>query len=147
MAAGGAGGDPRGISEGAGALTRIWTIDGHSDALVLQASAGIIVTAAGTPPAKVKVDVIGRERKPVLINEALGDLEISNQEWIKREGIVAFAGYPLIVEDQLLGVVSLFSRKTLSKATLQALAVVADGVALGIERLRAEAKVREQTEV
>src|SRR6266545_3017065 len=125
MAAGGAGGDPRGISEGAGALTRIWTIDGHSDALVLQASAGIIVTAAGTPPAKVKVDVIGRERKPVLINEALGDLEISNQEWIKREGIVAFAGYPLIVEDQLLGVVSLFSRKTLSKATLQALAVVA----------------------
>ena len=129
------------------ALARIWTTNGDSDDLVLQASAGMIVQTDGTPPAKVKVDVIGRERKPVLTNEALGDPEISNQEWIRREGIIAFAGYPLIVEDQLLGVISLFSRKALSDATLQALAVVADGVALGIERLRAEAKLREQTEV
>jgi signal transduction histidine kinase/CheY-like chemotaxis protein len=129
------------------ALARIWTTDGGPDTLALQASAGIIVQTDGTPPAKVKVDVIGRERKPVLTNEALGDPEISNQEWIRREGIIAFAGYPLIVEDQLLGVISLFSRKALSNAALQALAVVADGVALGIERLRAEAKVREQTEV
>ena len=128
-------------------LARIWTIDGASGELVLQASAGIPVLTEGTPPAKVKVDVIGRERKPVLTNEVLGDPEISNQEWIRREGIVAFAGYPLIVEDQLLGVISLFSRQALSKATLQALSVVADGVALGIERLRAEAKLREQTEV
>jgi signal transduction histidine kinase/ActR/RegA family two-component response regulator len=128
-------------------LARIWTTDGDPDALALQASAGLTVQTDGTPPAKVKVDVIGRERKPVLTNEALGDPEISNQEWIRREGIIAFAGYPLLVEDQLLGVVSLFSRKALSPATLQALAVVADGIALGIERLRAEAQVREQTEV
>lgn len=128
-------------------LARIWTVDGSAETLVLQASAGINVLTDGTPPAKVKVDVIARERTPVLTNEALGDPEISNQEWIRREGIVAFAGYPLIVEDQLLGVISLFSRNALSKATLQALAVVADGVALGIERQRAEAKLREETEV
>jgi signal transduction histidine kinase/ActR/RegA family two-component response regulator len=128
-------------------LARIWTTDGASDGLVLKASAGLTVLTDGAPPAKVKVDVISRERRPVLTNEALGDPEISNQEWIRREGIVAFAGYPLLVEDQLLGVISLFSRTELSKATLQALAVVADGVALGIERQRAEAKLREQTEV
>ena len=129
------------------ALARIWTTERGSDALALQASSGMIVQADGTPPAKLKVDLIGRERKPVLTNEALGDPEISNQEWVRREGIVAFAGYPLIVEDQLLGVISLFSRKPLSRSTLQALAVVADGVALGTERQRAEAKLREQTEV
>src|SRR5690242_9115019 len=49
-------------------LARIWTTDGASDALVLQASAGLTVLTDGTPPAKVKVDVIGRERKPVLTN-------------------------------------------------------------------------------
>ncbi len=129
------------------ALSRIWTTDGGSDVLTLQASAGMTVQTDGTIPAKVKVDLIGRERKPVLTNEALGDPEISNQEWVRREGVVAFAGYPLIVEDQLLGVISVFSRTSLSKSTLQALAVVADGIALGIERLRAEAKAREETEV
>jgi GAF domain-containing protein len=128
-------------------LSRIWTADGVSDVLTLQASAGLTVQTDGTIPAKVKVDLIGSERKPVLTNEALGDPEISNQEWVRREGIIAFAGYPLIVEDQLLGVISVFSRQPLSKSTLQALAVVADGIALGIERLRAEAKAREETEV
>jgi anti-anti-sigma regulatory factor len=52
--------------------------------------------------------------------------------------MVAFAGYPLIVEDRLIGVMAMFSRETLTEATLQAMASIANAVALGIERKRAE---------
>lgn len=133
------------------ALVRIWTTDESSPegsaGLTIQASAGDIAQPDGTPAAKVKIDLIARERKPLLTNEIFEDSEISSQEWVRHENLVSFAGYPLIVDDQLLGVISLLSRKALTPSVLQALAVVADGIALGIERLRAEARLREQTEV
>jgi hypothetical protein len=52
---------------------------------------------------------------------------------------VAFAGYPLKVEEQVLGVVAAFARQPLSATTLQAFASVADAVAQFIKRKRAEA--------
>jgi signal transduction histidine kinase/CheY-like chemotaxis protein len=54
------------------------------------------------------------------------------------EGIVGFAGYPLIVEDRLLGVMALFARRALEDDTLEALAALADLIAQGIERMRLE---------
>src|SRR4030095_7760880 len=52
------------------------------------------------------------------------------------------AGYPLIVEDRLIGVVALFARHTLSESILDTLASVADIIAQGIERKRAEEALR-----
>src|SRR5262249_32209522 len=49
-----------------------------------------------------------------------------------------FAGHPLVVEDRLIGVVALFARHPLSESTLDTLASVADLIAQGIERKRAE---------
>jgi len=58
--------------------------------------------------------------------------------------MVAFAGYPLIVEERLVGVMALFARARLSAATLDTLAAVADLIAQGIERKHAEERVRQQ---
>jgi GAF domain-containing protein len=58
--------------------------------------------------------------------------------------MVAFAGYPLVVEDRLIGVVALFARRPLSESILDALASVAGTIAQGIERKRAEQAVRER---
>ena len=52
--------------------------------------------------------------------------------------MVAFAGYPLAVEDRVIGVMAMFSRHALSGSTLQAMAMVADHIALGIQRKRSE---------
>src|SRR5262245_37336089 len=52
--------------------------------------------------------------------------------------MVAFAGYPLLVEDRVIGVVALFARRPLSESILDTLATVADIIAQGIERKRAE---------
>jgi signal transduction histidine kinase/ActR/RegA family two-component response regulator len=52
--------------------------------------------------------------------------------------MVAFAGYPLIVEDRLVGVMAIFARQRLADDTLDAMASVADIISQGIERKRAE---------
>ena len=48
--------------------------------------------------------------------------------------MVAFAGYPLLVGDRLLGVMALFAKEELSADSLSTLSSVANQIALGIER-------------
>src|SRR5579859_5167899 len=60
--------------------------------------------------------------------------------------MVAFAGYPLVVEDRLVGVMAMFSRQPLSEATLDAMASVAKAIGLGIERKRGQERLRDQQE-
>ena len=63
-------------------------------------------------------------------------LEIKNGE---REGMVAFAGYPLIVGNRLIGVMGMFAKRPLPEATIDTLGSVATQIALGINRMQAEA--------
>ncbi|MEG3863479.1 PAS domain-containing protein [Microcoleus sp. herbarium12] len=55
---------------------------------------------------------------------------------------LTFAGYPLIVEERLVGVMVIISRQPLTKPFQETLASVADVIALGIERKRAEAELK-----
>jgi PAS domain S-box-containing protein len=120
------------------AFARIWTLNAKENVLELQASAGMYTHLDGAhgrvPFGQFKIGRIAEERQPHLTNEVIGDPQVSDQEWAKREGMVAFAGYPLIVEDRLIGVVAMFARKPLMDATLQAMSSVANAVALGVER-------------
>jgi PAS domain-containing protein len=58
--------------------------------------------------------------------------------------MVAFAGYPLIVDNQLLGVIAMFARQELNESTLIALASSADAIALGIKRKQTEVALATQ---
>ncbi|CBN58580.1 PAS domain-containing protein [Kamptonema sp. PCC 6506] len=55
--------------------------------------------------------------------------------------IASFAGYPLIVEDRLVGVMAILSYQPLSQGLQETLSSVANVIALGIERKRAEAEL------
>ena len=68
------------------------------------------------------------------------------QDWARREGVAAFAGYPLIVEDRLVGVMAVFTRKVLPQATITTLAAIAESLALGIQGKWAETVLRESEE-
>lgn len=122
-----------------GALARIWTLNEAENVLELQASGGLYTHTDGAhgqvPVGQYKIGLIAQERKPLLTNAVLGDPRVHDQEWARREGLVAFAGYPLLVEDRLVGVMAMFARQPLSEATLEAMASVANGVALGIARV------------
>jgi PAS domain S-box-containing protein len=132
------------------ALARIWTFEEAENVLVLRASAGLYTHLNGPhgriPLGQFKIGLIAQERKPHLTNAVLSDPRVSDQEWAAREGMVAFAGYPLVVEDRLVGVVALFARQPLSEETLQALGSIADEIALGIDRRRAGEALRASEE-
>ena len=130
------------------AFARIWTLNEKEQMLELRASAGIYTDLDGAqtriPMSRDVMGMIAQERTPHMTNEVIGDARVSDQEWAKREGMAAFAGYPLIVDDQLVGVMAVFARHPLSPSALSALGSMADLVALGIHRDRAEEEVQRQ---
>ncbi|HUS16585.1 MAG TPA: ATP-binding protein [Chloroflexia bacterium] len=127
-----------------GSLARIWVCNPRTNVLELEASAGLSQRLDGThsrvPVGEFKIGRIAATRRPHLTNEVLTDAEIQHPEWARREGLVAFAGYPLLVEDRLVGVMALFARQPLPDSTLDTLATVAHSLALGIDRHRSAAE-------
>lgn len=119
-------------------FARIWTLNEKEQVLELQASAGLYTHLDGTharvPVGKFKIGLIAEERLPHLTNDVLDDPRVGDLKWARREGLVAFAGYPLLVEDRLIGVLAMFARVKLAPETLQVLASIAAAIAQGIDR-------------
>ena len=132
------------------AFARIWTFNEEDEMLELQASAGIYTHIDGghsrIPIGKLKIGHIAQERKPHLTNNVIEDPLIGDKEWAEREGMVAFAGYPLIVDKRVMGVVAVFARHSLPETILNVFASVSDGIALGIRRKQSEVTLQESEE-
>ncbi len=124
------------------AFARIWTLNDKDNVLELQSSAGMYTHIDGAharvPVGALKIGRIAEERLPHLSNSVLDDPRVGDREWARREGMVSFAGHPLILADEVVGVMAMFARKPLSDATLSALASVANSVAQTIRRKRSE---------
>ena len=123
------------------AFARIWTLNEFDRVLELQASAGLYTHLDGgharVPVGRFKIGMIAEERIPHLSNDVVKDPRVSDPGWAEAEGMVSFAGYPLLVAGRLVGVIALFARRPLSDDLLTALAGIADAVAVGIDRDRA----------
>ncbi len=125
-------------------LAQIWILDPADRMLHLKATAGAItdVDSQTNPLTKLNPDqnLIG-DGKPMLVNKVADDVRVPCQDWVKQEGIVAYAGYPLMLEGNLIGLMSIFSHTRLSQAVIQEMGSVANGIALSIERKRSEEKL------
>src|SRR5205085_11145298 len=97
---------------------------------------------ARIPLGEHKVGLIARSRRPRLTNCLIEDPLLGEPEWAKREAITAFAGHPLVVDNRLVGVIALVSRKTLPDDFLTFFGSIADKIALGIQRQRAEEQLQ-----
>ena len=121
---------------------RIWTLNKDTDALELQSSAGSSSSLDGVfcsiPVGKSRLGWIASERRPYVSENISGDPLVTDPEWPKPEGMAAFAGYPLIVGEQLVGVVALFARQPFSGNVAKGLMHIANCIAAGIERKRIE---------
>jgi signal transduction histidine kinase len=126
-------------------LARIWTLKPGQKILQLQASSGLYTGLNGRysriPVGQRKIGLIAATRVPYLTNAALGDRFI-DQDWVKQEGVVAFAGYPLVVDDRVVGVIAMFAQRPLASATLETMGSIAGIVAQGIERQRSQKELR-----
>ena len=132
------------------AFARIWTVDEEGKTLVLEASAGLYTHLDGphgrVPVGKFKIGLIAEEKLPHLTNDVAHDPRVGNPEWAARERMVAFAGYPLLVDTAMIGVFAMFSRAPLAGDTLSVLGSVADAIAQGIVRRRTEIELQRRVE-
>ena len=124
------------------AVARIWTVDEAFDELVLQASAGLDTHINGgharVPIGQSKIGLIASEREPHYSNNVLEDPHLGDPEWAKCEGMVSFAGSPLIVEERLVGVLAMFAKRPLERETLDALNFIGNSISMSIDRKRNE---------
>ncbi len=150
------------------ALTSIWMLNPAENRLELQVSAGTCTHPDGFPHNILvgcfEVGRIAKERQSYLTNNFLDDPHLyANvsassshgeqaagfskaspqkerilREWAVQEEITAFVGYPLVVENQLVGVLTAFAHQPITENTFKVLASVADEIALGIERKHVE---------
>ncbi|HEY9880669.1 MAG TPA: ATP-binding protein, partial [Leptolyngbyaceae cyanobacterium] len=129
------------------AFARIWTLNSESSLLELKASSGLYTHLDGPhsriPLGKFKIGKIAADRIPKITNSVQTDPSIGDPEWAKRENMVAFAGHPLIVEDQLLGVIGMFAQQPIQSTVQDLLALLAKEIALGIKRKQAELALAE----
>ncbi len=132
------------------AFARIWTLNSRENVLELRASSGMYTHLNGAhgrvPVGKFKIGRIAETREAHLTNSVIGDPQVGDQAWAAREGMVAFAGYPLLVDNRLVGVVAMFARHALSDVTLRAMKSIANYIAAGIERKAAEQARHESEE-
>jgi len=124
------------------AFARIWLLNDQEQMLELQASAGIYTHTDGerarVPVGQSEIGLIAKEKAPHFTNEVVNDPRVGDREWASREGMAAFAGYPLMAGDRLIGVIAMFARQALEADALNALASAADTIVQGIERRRIE---------
>jgi two-component sensor histidine kinase/HAMP domain-containing protein len=116
----------------------IWLCNAHDDALQLQASAGLF---AGNPfparrlsPGEASAGFIAQERQPFASKNPAELPYFNNRDFMTANDIRFFAGYPVIVESRLIGVVELYARQPFCWDVLNAIDTLSDQMAVGFER-------------
>jgi PAS domain S-box-containing protein len=129
------------------AFARVWLLKEEQKVLELEASAGLYTHLDGgharIPLGSFKIGLIAAEQKPHLTNGVQTDERVSDKDWAQGEGMISFAGYPLLVEGRTIGVIAMFARQPLEPDTIEALESVAPIIAQGVERKRTQDTLRE----
>ena len=134
------------VSHNKAAFCRIWLIPEDAQVLKLVASAGIYTQLDGGFSRKAvdmtsKIGMIALTNRPYIVNDLLGDSLIVEKNWVKKEKMQSFAGYPLFVNNKVVGVIALFSREILLESVLTSFSAITDEIAITIEKKRAEEKL------
>ena len=123
------------------ALARIWVLRRDEGVLELRASAGPAPDMQGRdrliPLGQYPVGQIASTAESSLNNAFSTSEDTLAPEWARREGIVGFAGCPMEVDSEVIGVAALFSRQAVAESDLEALQTVARACAQGLARLEA----------
>src|SRR5262249_50882512 len=127
-----------------------WLMKKVENTLELRASAGID-SHPGGPHGRTPVDdlTIGRIAATGQVhmtnNIQVGPL-VCDKEWAKREGLISFAGYPLFLSNEVIGVMSILARHRLKKDFLDNFAAIVSAISQGVERKRTEQALRDSEE-
>jgi DNA-binding CsgD family transcriptional regulator len=110
------------------AFARIWLVESDQTALRLVASSGLYTHLDGSfarvPMGTYKVGKIAQNRIPFLSNHLADEAWVKDRQWAIDNHIQGFAGYPLVTEDAVLGVLACFSHTPFAPEFLEVLQVL-----------------------
>lgn len=123
------------------AAARIWTCRAGENMLELQASSG----GCGQPSSATRlrvgefeVGLVARDALPRVLSDVAAAGRATDPDWCTEAELRAFAGLPLCVDGKLVGVLAIADRQAIEDDLRCSLSAVADMIAMGIDRARAE---------
>jgi len=131
-------------------FVRLWTLNPSTRLLELQAAAG-----QHSQPKEfhnlipLGISIIGfiaQSHQPYFTDSVTADVCIGAKEWLKQESLQSFTGYPLIVEDRLMGVLAVFDHRPMSQVMRKTLGLVANNIAVAIDRALAREELMSRRE-
>jgi two-component system, cell cycle sensor histidine kinase and response regulator CckA len=118
-------------------LAQLWTFDVRERTFQPRAAQGDLAEHLEPARATVTLDLDTLSRgEPILIKLLAGDPRIADQQWVEQHALVSFAAYPLILEDKLVGLMSIFTSSPLTEYILPEMGSVANGISLCVEQKR-----------
>ena len=114
----------------------VWGRSQHADGLVLLASAGGSVApsgeSAGIAIGQGPIGLIAQNQQPQHMLDSHAAWQEFDTACLAGHGIRSFVGYPLLVADQLVGVLAVYAANPVSELLITALSSVVASVALAI---------------
>lgn len=121
---------------------RIWLLDEEDSVLKLSASAGFYAHLNNQQVRLMvgegRIGAIASTKRSYVTHQITADSDVCDPEWARREGLTTFAGFPLIYESKVLGVLAILSRRRLEPRPLRELSLSADAIALLVQRKHAD---------
>ncbi|MBE9012144.1 GAF domain-containing protein, partial [Pseudanabaenaceae cyanobacterium LEGE 13415] len=120
-----------------GAMARLWLLEPNQSVLKLVSSSGLSTRIDGrfgrVPIGAYKVGKIALNRVSFLSNNLPAESWVGDREWAIENNICGFAGYPLIANDRVLGVLAMFSCQSLEPAFLEVLQTLCTIVTISLD--------------
>lgn len=121
-------------------FARMWLLDKDNTNLVLKFSSGKYRNSNGefskvSIKLNSKIGTIVKRNKPVITNDVVNDPRIKYPTWAEKENLRSFAGYPITHSGKPIGVLAMFSRKTLSPIEFELLGIFADHISKELSAL------------
>ena len=131
------------------AAAQLWLLEPSDGALWRRAGHH---TTRNAPPMPGRVErgmseigQVAELRVPIVTNDPANHRQVGLSPWMAEEGIQAFAGFPLVVSDQLLGVLAVYHRRPLDRNTVELLTLFAQHAATAIQESHLFHLATEQT--
>ena len=131
------------------AAAQVWLLEPSDGALWRRASHH---TTGEPPPVPGRVErgmseigQVAELRVPIVTNDPANHRQVGLSPWMTQEGIQAFAGFPLVVGEQLLGVLAVYHRRPLDRNTIELLTLFAQHAATAIQEAHLFHLATEQT--
>ncbi len=117
-------------------FARMWLMEPDRTALRLVASSGLYQRTDGffarVPVGAFKVGKIAQNQIPFLSNQLAAETWVLDRDWAISHGIQGFAGYPLIVNGDSIGVVAVFSQQKMLPEFLEILQSLSTAATIGL---------------